>query len=320
MSLAAKALDTLADRLVVPGYSKIGFKLRERGWAPLPAGALRGRRVLVTGANSGLGKESAAALAELGAAVHLVVRDLGRGAVARDEIARRVPGAELHVERCDMSSLDSVREFAGEFRARHDEVHALVHNAGVLPPERTVTADGDELTLATHVLGPFLLTGLLLPALRRANESRVVFVSSGGMYTQGLRMDDPQYLDGPYRGATAYARTKRMQVVLARLWGRRLGGAGIAVHATHPGWAATPGVTDSLPGFARALRPLLRTPAQGADTAVWLAAGPEAGRDSGRFWQDRAPRPENYVPWTRASAADCDRLWTFCVERTGFSP
>ncbi|OZM73429.1 dehydrogenase [Amycolatopsis antarctica] len=320
MTIAAKVLDTLADRLVVPGYSKLGYALRRRSWDPLPPDALRGKRVLVTGANSGLGKATAAQLAALGATVHLVVRNVDKGAAAREEVARRTPGAELHVDRCDVSSPASVREFAEAFLAEHDTVDAIIHNAGVLPPERTETEDGNELTLATHVLGPFLLTGLLLPALRRAESGRVVFVSSGGMYAQKLEIDDPQYRAGTYKGASAYARTKRMQVVLAQLWGRRLSGDGIAVHAMHPGWAATPGVTDSLPGFAKIMGPLLRTPEQGVDTAVWLVASDEAGRESGRFWQDRAMRPAHYLPFTREQASDRDRLWKFCAERTGFTP
>ncbi|GAA1953225.1 SDR family NAD(P)-dependent oxidoreductase [Amycolatopsis minnesotensis] len=315
--MAAKLADALADRLIVPGYSKLGFLLRRGGWEDLPANALRGKRAIVTGAGSGLGKATAAGLAGLGAAVHLVVRDAAKGAVARDEIAERVPGAELTVDVCDVSSAGSVRAFAAGFLAGHDALDVLVHNAGVLPPERRETPDGDEITLATHVLGPFLLTGLLAGALRGSGDGRVVFVSSGGMYRAKLRDDDPQYTVGEYRGATAYARTKRMQVVLAGLWDRELDG--VAVHSMHPGWASTPGVTDSLPRFAKLMAPLLRSAEQGADTVVWLAAVP-GGRAGGRLWHDRAPRPPHYLSSTRESRAQRERLWAYCVERTGYSP
>jgi dehydrogenase/reductase SDR family protein 12 len=313
-----KILDTLADRTLVPGYSKLGYELRSRHWKALPANALRGKRALVTGANSGLGKATAAGLARLGASVHLVVRDLERGERARAEIAAEVPGAKLRVEHCDVSTLDSVREFAAGFLSEHDSADVLIHNAGVLPPQRQETLEGNELTLATHVLGPFLLTGLLLPALRASGDGRVVFVSSGGMYAQKLYDDDPQYRHSEYKGAAAYARTKRMQVVLARLWAEHLAGeTGVAVHSMHPGWAATPGVTDSLPGFAKLMGPLLRDADQGADTSIWLAAAEEGTEPNGRFWHDRAARPAHYVRWTRESAAQRDRFWAYCEENTG---
>ncbi|SDZ41300.1 NAD(P)-dependent dehydrogenase, short-chain alcohol dehydrogenase family [Amycolatopsis xylanica] len=308
-----KLLDTLADRTLVPGYTKLGYRLRSKGWAPLES--MRGKRVLVTGANSGLGRAAATKFAELGATVHLGVRDLAKGQQAKEELAARFPDAEIHVELCDMSLVDTVREFATEFVARHDTLDALVHNAGVLPPSRQETREGNEVTLATHVLGPFLLTGMLVPALIRA-KGRVIFVSSGGMYSQKLYDQDPQFRQGKYRGATAYSRTKRMQVVLASQWAERLKGDGITVHSMHPGWAATPGVSDSLPGFATVMGPLLRDADEGADTVVWLASAPEAARETGLFWHDRAPRPEHYFPWTKESAAQRANLWAFCEENT----
>lgn len=311
-------LDTALDRLVVPGYSKVGYLVRQRSWAADPTpGALRGKVALVTGANSGLGKATVAGLAELGARVYLVVRDESKGEQALAEVAERVPGAQLRLQRCDISSLAAVRELAADLTAREPELHVLVHNAGVLPGERAETAEGNEITLATHVLGPFLLTSLLLPALRAGAPSRVVMVSSGGMYTQPLKLDDPQYRDGHYRGATAYARTKRMQVALTRYWGEYLAADGIHLHAMHPGWADTPGVAGSLPGFHKVLGPWLRDSEQGADTAVWLAAAEEPGHSSGQFWHDRATRPTHYLPICRDSADDRQRLWEMCASMTG---
>ncbi|MGA6165930.1 SDR family NAD(P)-dependent oxidoreductase [Amycolatopsis magusensis] len=309
-----RVLDVVADRTIVPGYTKLGFLLRKRFWQPLPPDALRGKRVVITGANSGLGKAAAAGMARLGASIRLVVRDPERGERAKAEIQGEIPGADLHVDRCDVSDLDDVRRFAGTLTG----LDVLVHNAGTMPPERAETAQGNEIALATHVLGPHLLTSLLTPALRDGEPGRVLFVSSGGMYTQPLRVDDPQYRRGEYNGTRAYARTKRMQVVLALLWGRRLECDGITVHGVHPGWAATPGVTDSLPGFAKVMGPLLRDAEQGADTVVWLAAAEEGGRaeHTGQFWHDRAPRPAHYLRRTRETAAQRDALWQFCEERT----
>ena len=160
-----------------------------------------------------------------------------------------------------------------------------------MPPQRTHTDEGFELTFATNVLGPFLLTNLLLDTLRRGAPLRIVNVSSGGMYTQKLDVDDLQLEQREYDPPAFYAHTKRCEVILTELWAERLRGSGVSVHAMHPGWADTPGVRTSLPRFRKLTRPLLRDSAQGADTIVWLATADEPAERSGLFWHDREPRP-----------------------------
>ena len=184
---------------------------------------------------------------------------------------------------------------------------------------RALSPDGIELTFATNVLGPFLLTNLLLPLLERSAPARIINVSSGGMYTQRIRVDDLQSARGEFDGATAYARAKRAQVILTELWARRLEGSGVVVHAMHPGWADTPGVETSLPRFYRLTRPLLRTPEQGADTIVWLGAADEPGRSTGRFWHDRRPRPTHLLPWTRETRQEREQLWARCAQLSGWA-
>jgi dehydrogenase/reductase SDR family member 12 len=167
------------------------------------------------------------------------------------------------------------------------------------------------------VLGPFVLTGGLMPMLERSEDARIVTVTSGGMYLQGLRLDDLQMEREPYRGTVAYARAKRAQVVLTRLWASRHRGTSVVAHAMHPGWADTPGIEGSLPGFRRVMRPLLRTPEQGVDTIAWLAAAPEVARWTGRLWLDRRPRPFDRLAKTRVTSEEARRLWDACVELTG---
>jgi hypothetical protein len=133
------------------------------------------------------------------------------------------------------------------------------------------------------------------------------------MYAQRLDLDDLESCAIPYSGARAYARAKRAQVVLMREWSRRLAPRGIAFAAMHPGWADTPGLADTLPGFYEVMRPLLRSPADGADTIVWLATHPESASTSGRLFLDRRPRPFDRVPGTRLSAAQRRRLWDLVV-------
>jgi NAD(P)-dependent dehydrogenase (short-subunit alcohol dehydrogenase family) len=304
-------LDKVVDRSLV-GYTRFGPWLRRRWWQPdPPAGSLTGRVALITGANRGIGKAIAAGLARLGARVNLVVRDTDAGEQAREELLAAQPDAQLQVDSCDVSSLAGVREYAASVQA---PVHILIHNAGVLPPRRRTSVDGNELALATHVLGPHLLTALLEPTL--TDSARVIWMTSGGMYPHGLALDDPQYTHGEYRGAVAYGRTKRMQAVLTVLWAQRLAGTGTSVHAAHPGWAATGGVSASLPRFAALTRPLLRTADQGADTVIWLAAT-DCDVGSGRLWQDRAPRPYHYLRRTRDTPDQRERLWRLCQRLTG---
>jgi NAD(P)-dependent dehydrogenase (short-subunit alcohol dehydrogenase family) len=313
-------LDTVLDRTVVPGYTKIGYRLRQATWEPDDPrpDALRGKVVVVTGAGSGLGKAAAASLARLGAAVHLVVRDTAKGRAAASDIRGEVPGAEVLVHRCDVSDLSSVRAFATALRRSVERVDVLVHNAGTMPPGRSETPDGHELAYATHVLGPVLLTELLRPVLAAARTSRVVVVSSGGMYAQRIPVQDPEFREGEYGGTTAYARTKRMQVALTPLMQERWAADGIAVHTMHPGWADTPGVVTSLPGFHKVMGPLLRDPETGADTIVWLAAT-EPPPGGGQFWHDRAPRPDHYLPRTRDRGGEAERLWGAVLDALSLS-
>ena len=191
-------------------------------------------------------------------------------------------------------------------------------NAGALSHEYTVTGEGNELTVATHVLSPFLLTRALRPLLEASAPSRVIVVASGGMYTQPLDVDALDPDPAGYDGTKTYARCKRAQVVLAEEWTRHLLDTGVSVNAMHPGWADTPGLRTSLPGFTRVVGPLLRTPAEGADTIVWLAAAPDAAGLSGLFFLDRQARTKHRLRRTRRrdEARETARLWRLCTERT----
>jgi NAD(P)-dependent dehydrogenase (short-subunit alcohol dehydrogenase family) len=314
----ADVVDTLLDRSVLPGFSTIGYRVRRPSWdeSDPAAGSMAGKVAVVTGAGSGLGKATATALARLGASVHLVVRDVGKGRTAADDIEAAVPGSTVLVHRCDVSELGSVRAFTAELSGSVERVDVLVHNAGTMPPERTETADGHELALATHVLGPVLMTELLRPVLRAARGARVVLVSSGGMYARRLPVADPELREGTYAGATAYARSKRIQVALTPLMQERWAADGIAVHAMHPGWVDTPGIVTSLPGFHKVMRPLLRDVDSGADTVVWLAAT-EPPPGGGLFWHDRAPRPEHVLPGTRERPGEVRQVWDVVTRATG---
>ena len=290
-------------------------------WSEPPR--LDGKVMAVTGASSGIGRAVALGLARLGAGLVLVGRDAERLAVTQ-RWAKETPGAGGVVTAAlDLVDPGAVALFAEQLTSSKDRLDGIVHCAGALFRDYQTAPDGTELTLATHVLAPFRLSSLIFPLLRRASSPVLVTVSSGGMYTQRFDLDHLELTRRDYRGATAYARAKRAQVVLAQEWARRWGPDGIASYAMHPGWVDTPGLAAGLPSFVH-LGPLLRTPLQGADTAVWLAAGgprqhtSSSGRPGG-IWLDRHRRPAFYLPNTYRSREDRRRdgeaLWEWCTHR-----
>lgn len=317
-----KLIDQVLDTSVYFSFDRTGFERHQQDFVAGDLDVdLSSKRILVTGANSGLGRSAAHSLAALGAEVRLLCRSESRGRIALDDIRFATGNERVRLEIVDMSDLGSIRAFVERMGDENDEqeptVDVVIHNAGVLPPTRELTADGLEVTWATNVVGPFLLTALLMPHLRRAADPRVINVTSGGMYTQRLDLEDTQWAERPFDGVTAYAQTKRAEVVLTELWAERLGFDGIAVHAMHPGWADTPSVRQALPTFWRFTRNRLRTPRQGADTIVWLAACERLRDETGKLYFDRRAVKTHLLPGTRESNDDRRRLWELCCKQAG---
>jgi len=309
-------VDSALDRTVVPGFSKIGYAVRRRlpSWPADPrAGSLVGKHVVVTGATSGLGTASAHQLSALGAHVHLVVRNADKAA----EVAASLGGPST-TWLCDLGDLDSVRACAATMLADEAPIDAIVHNAGDMPPERTESPQGHELSMSLHVLGPVLLTDLLLPKLE-GRGARVVLVTSGGMYAQALPVDDPDYERSDYSPTTAYARSKRTQVALLPVLTVRWAAAGVAVYAMHPGWAATPGVTESLPRFDKVMGPILRDADEGADTSTWLV-GAEPRPRGGGLWMDRRQRSTTFFGRHAPTSDERRRMWEWVASAVDVSP
>lgn len=308
MSIFAVA-DGVLDALIVPSFTKIGPAVRRRmfDWTEPD---VAGKRIAITGPTSGIGKAAARRLAELGAELILIARNPAKLDALVTELETLGDGPFTTIV-ADLGDFDAVRA-AGEELGRLDHLDVLAHNGGALHEKRSTvvgpTGDDLELTLATHVIAPFLISHLALPALRASDDGRVITMSSGGMYSQGLALDDLQTESG-YSGTTAYARAKRGQVDLTERLAERWRADGITVHAMHPGWAATPGVSDALPGFDKAIGPLLRSAEEGADTLVWLCGAPAEEIGTGGFWLDRRRRPTSYLPGTKSSRADVDRYF-----------
>jgi dehydrogenase/reductase SDR family protein 12 len=325
-----KAVDGLLELSVIGSFSRVGYVVRRFVEGSNDPGRLDGKSVIVTGASSGVGQAVAVQLAALGAEVWLVGRNAERLRVAGREAEGAGGGGPIHTAEVDVANADAVSSFVDWVSSTHDELHALVHNAGALFPDYGLVDDGTgsltERTVATHVLAPFRLSWMLAPLLLRARQSVITTVTSGGMYTQRFDPDHIEVSPDGYRGAVAYGKAKRAQVVLSHEWARRWASYGVASYTVHPGWVDTPGLATGLPSFAK-LSPLLRTPAQGADTVTWLAADePRRTTTSAPIdglWHDRHPRGEYYVPMTRRSRSqsmhDGCALWNWCAERTGMA-
>ncbi|MFT7286031.1 MAG: dehydrogenase/reductase SDR family protein 12 [Halieaceae bacterium] len=302
-----------ADRLVWPGlalFSKLGYRRGRRGWKPMSA-SLKGKRMIVTGASSGLGLATATALAERGAELLLVMRNPQRAAEVVETLREETGNESIEFALADLSLMRDVDALSKRLLDDGRPVHALVNNAGALFNDRQETDEGLERSFALLLLSPWRLTRALRPLLEAAGSARVVNVVSGGMYSQRLEVDKLQASATGYAGATAYARCKRALTVVTEEWAKDWADAGITVNAMHPGWADTPGVETALPAFHTLMRYILRTPQEGADTIVWLAAASEADQVSGKLFLDREPRTTHLMSRTQEPEGERELLMEF---------
>jgi len=282
----------------------------------------QGRLAVVTGANTGLGLETARVLAARGASVVLAVRDTEKGKAAAARIAGAAPGANVMVQHLDLASLDSVRAAAGELRARHPRIDLLINNAGVMFTPQQATRDGFELQLATNHLGHFALTGLLLPQMLPVPGSRVVTVSSTAHRLRArINFDDLQS-ERSYRRVAAYSQSKLANLMFTYELHRRLSGAGTTIAvAAHPGLANTELTRNSSAASAALARLISQKPAMGALPTLRAATDP--GVLGGQYYgPGRLLGTRGYPELAESSRQSHDtaiqrRLWTVSEQLTG---
>jgi NAD(P)-dependent dehydrogenase (short-subunit alcohol dehydrogenase family) len=244
---------------------------------------MRGKVAMVTGANSGMGKEIALALAGKGANVVMVCRDPDRGESARAEVQQTTGNSAVELLVADLSSQQSIRNLVREFATRHDKLNVLVNNAGVLLPKRLETVDGVETVFATNHLGPFLLTNLLLPVLTAGAPSRIVTVSSSVEGMGKIDFDDLQSAKS-YNESGSYNASKLANVLFTYELARRLEGTGVTANAVEPGFVKT---NLKVP-FPFSIFSFMRGSAvDGAQPTVFLASSPEVEGVSGKFFSHK---------------------------------
>ena len=319
MSAAARLVDRALEFPIAPSFTRLGYKVRSAlfDWTDLDDLDGAGKTVVLTGATSGIGLAAAQRLADADATLVIIGRDPEKTERVRADL--EAGGATVSSVLADMGELAQVRRACAAILESHSRIDALIHNAGALTAERRDNSDGVEMTVASQVVGPFLMTHLLLDALGAAG-GRVITMSSGGMYSSPLRVDGLQMDADDYGGSEQYARAKRAQVTLTEMWPERSNHPDVRFDSLHPGWADTPGVEAALPTFRKIVGPALRTPEEGADTMVWLALAADLGdAPNGSFWLDRAPRAIHRLPSTRSSDTPERRreLWDLVSEMAG---
>lgn len=279
--------------------------------------SLQNRTCLITGANSGIGYETALALAGMGARLILVCRSAEKGRAAMESIQRTTGNSKIELMTADLASLGQVENLAREVLERHPALHVLINNAGLLKGARQLTEDGYETTFAVNHLAHFLLTLRLLERIKASSPARIINVSSIVHLIGTLRFEDPFFENGGYRAMAAYAQSKLANILFTYKLSRLLAGTGVTVNAMHPGVVATNFGTEGPLWYKAAkflTRPFYLDPQKGARTLIYLAASPAVEKATGRYFVRKRPVPSQPVTYDEAVQ---DKLWRLSVELTG---
>jgi len=280
--------------------------------------AMKDKIVMITGANSGIGKAASLALANMGATVVMVARNKEKCEAAKAEIIRESGNSSVDLLLADLSSLESVRQLATKFQKKYPKLHVLINNAGLFNQGRHVTTDGYENTFATNYLAAFLLTNLQLEQLKASAPSRIINVSSVGHYKGHINFDDLN-LEKEYGGWKAYGQSKLALVLFTHELAKKLQGTGVTVNAVHPGTVATNIWTRPFgpAGFITALPKLfMASPEKGAETIVYLASSPDAQSLSGEYLEKSKVKKSSEESYDEEIA---QRLWDVSAKLTRLS-
>lgn len=274
---------------------------------------LDGKTIIITGATSGVGKETAISLAGQNALLILPVRNLKKGEKVKSEIEVESGNTGIYLMECDLASFDSIRNFAGEFKKRFKHLHVLINNAGIWETERKESEDGIELTFAVNHLAPFLLTSLLLDAMRNSSPARIINVSSEAHRVVKMDFTDPEGKK-KFSGFKAYGRSKLANILFTRSLSAMLDENEVTANSLHPGGVATNLYEKMNPVFRWIAKIFMISPRKGAETPVYLASSPEVDGISGEYFKNRKiTKPSSGARDDRSA----ERLWELSIKYTG---
>ena len=243
---------------------------------------MKNKIVLITGATSGIGKETALGLAKLGATIVFTTRDNLKGEKTKKELIAATNNKNTHMLKCDLASFESIRNCCKEFKSKYDKLHVLINNAGVWDFKRRESKDGIENIFATNYLAPFLMTNLLLDILKKSSPSRVINVTSG-MHYGTINFDDIEFKQ-KFSGAKAYRQSKLGLILYTRLLAKKLEGTGVTINCVHPGMNKTDLGRDA-GGFSQMIFKLMgKDPEIGAETSIFLASSPDVENITGEYF------------------------------------
>ncbi len=275
---------------------------------------MEGKICLITGANSGIGKETANSLAKMNATVVMLCRDKERGEEAQNEIIKETGNKNVDLFLCDLSSQKSIRKFVSEFKNKYQNLHVLINNAGVMLKNRKISVDGFEMNFAVHLLGPFLLTNLLLDTLKKSAPSRIINVASAAHKRAKINFEDPQSENKKYRLFSVYGISKLAEILFTYELSRKLEGTKITANAVHPGVVATNLGRDQSEFSQWFSRKFFKSPEEGAQTSIYLASSSEVEGITGKYFINKEPRESSEESYNEG---DAKRLWKVCVAMTG---
>lgn len=276
---------------------------------------LKNKTAIITGATSGIGRETAKALASKGAILILPFRNSAKADSLKAEILEHTPDAQLDFMECDLSSLESIRLFAKTFQSKYDQLHLLINNAGIWETKRKLSKDEIEMNFAVNHLAPFLLTNLLLDIMKLSTPARIVNVASEAHKQGKIYFDDIEF-SKKFSSLKSYGQSKLANILFTKKLSQMLKGTGVTTNCLHPGVVST-SLFDKMPKALMAVMNLFMiSPEKGAQTTIYLATSPEVENVSGGYYAKSKPKK----PSTDALRQDfADKLWELSENYVGLN-
>ncbi|MFX1390082.1 MAG: SDR family oxidoreductase [Promethearchaeota archaeon] len=274
---------------------------------------MEGKICLITGANSGIGKATAIGLAKLNATVVMLSRNKECGEKAQEEIINQTGNKNIDLLLCDLSSFKQIRKLVDEFKQKYQNLHVLINNAGIMLKKRTLSIDGYEMNFAVHVLGPFLLTNLLLELMKKSAPSRIINIGSAAHKRAKIDFEDLQSEKKKYRLFSVYGVSKLAEILFTYELSRKLEGSGITANAVHPGVVNTNLGRDQSKFSQWFAGRFFKSPEEGAETSIYLASSPEVEGITGKYFVNKESKLSSEESY---SSENAKKLWNFCAEVT----